>query len=47
MKAITVEKQGAELEISDLPVPVPSDDQILVKSIYAPITPVYVALISY
>ena len=42
MKGITVEKVGAELKVADLPVPEPGEDQILVKSIFTAINPVYV-----
>src|ERR1700753_3263279 len=42
MKAAIVDTQGAELKIGDVPVPEPADDQILVKSIYAAINPVFV-----
>src|ERR1700760_1369203 len=42
MKAATVASQGAEIKISDVPVPQPSDEEILVKSIYAPVNPVSV-----
>ncbi|KAF2267843.1 GroES-like protein [Lojkania enalia] len=41
MKGVTIEKPGASLEFrSDLEVPEPNDDQILVKSIYAAMNPV-------
>ena len=43
MKGITVAKPGAAPEVStDLKVPELSDDQILVKSIYTAVNPVYV-----
>jgi NADPH:quinone reductase-like Zn-dependent oxidoreductase len=42
MKAATVASQGAEIQITDIVVPQPSDEQILVKSIYAPVNPVFV-----
>jgi NADPH:quinone reductase-like Zn-dependent oxidoreductase len=40
MKAVTVASAGAEMKIEDVPIPTPDDDQILVKSIYAPVNPV-------
>jgi hypothetical protein len=42
MKAVTVASQGAEFKISEAPIPEPSDDQMLIKSIYAPVNPVFV-----
>jgi NADPH:quinone reductase-like Zn-dependent oxidoreductase len=39
MKAVTVASQGADLKISDVAVPEPSDGEILIKSIYAPVNP--------
>ncbi len=43
MKGVTFEKAGASAQVvDDLEVPEPSADQILVKSIYAAINPVYV-----
>lgn len=47
MKAVVVPTQGSPMEIrDDLNVPEPGDDQILVKSVYAAINPVYVCGIS-
>jgi Zn-dependent alcohol dehydrogenase len=43
MKGAVVPNQGAPMEIRDnLDVPKPGDNQILVKSVYAAINPVYV-----
>ena len=43
MKAIVVPSQGSPMEVWDnLELPEPGDDQILVKSVYAAINPVYV-----
>ena len=43
MKAIVVPSQGSPMEVRDnLDVPKPGDDQILVKSVYTAINPVYV-----
>lgn len=42
MKGVVIEKAGAEPEVTDsLEKPKPSSDQILVKSIYMAINPVY------
>jgi NADPH-dependent curcumin reductase CurA len=42
IKGITVEKPGAPGKLAtDLAVPEPSDTQILVKSIYTAVNPVY------
>jgi NADPH:quinone reductase-like Zn-dependent oxidoreductase len=40
MKAITVTSAGADWKVVDTPTPTPEDDQILVKSIWAPVNPV-------
>jgi NADPH:quinone reductase-like Zn-dependent oxidoreductase len=43
MKAVVVPSQGSPMEIWDnLELPQPGDDQILVKSVYAAVNPVYV-----
>jgi NADPH-dependent curcumin reductase CurA len=48
IKGITVEKPGAPAQLStDLDVPEPSDTQILVKSIYTAVNPVYISLPLY
>lgn len=39
-KAAIVPAQGGAFEVRDVPIPEPKADQILVKSIYAPINPV-------
>jgi NADPH:quinone reductase-like Zn-dependent oxidoreductase len=45
MKAVVVPSQGSPMEIrDDLEVPEPGDDQILVKSVYTAINPVYVLI---
>jgi len=46
MKAITVASPGSALILSELPVPEPADDQILVKVIYTAINPVYVTALN-
>ena len=42
MKGVIFESAGGPLKVVDLPVPEPSPDQILVKSLYTAINPVYV-----
>jgi hypothetical protein len=43
MKGVIFESAGGPLKVvDDLPVPEPSPDQILVKSLYTAINPVYV-----
>jgi NADPH:quinone reductase-like Zn-dependent oxidoreductase len=43
MKAVVVPSQGAPMEVRDnLKVPEPGDHQILVKSVYTAVNPVYV-----
>jgi NADPH:quinone reductase-like Zn-dependent oxidoreductase len=42
MKGVIFEAAGGPLKVVDLPVPEPSPDQILVKSLYTAINPVYV-----
>ena len=42
MKAVVFESQGAEPKVGDIDVPKPGPDQILVKSIYTAMNPVYV-----
>lgn len=42
MRAVVVDKPGAQAYIAhDLPVPEPGEGQVLVKSIYTAINPVY------
>lgn len=43
MKGIVFESQGAQPKVGDIDVPKPGPDQILVKSIYAALNPVYAA----
>lgn len=41
MKGVIIEKAGAPAKVvDDLEVPEPSDDQVLVKSVYSAINPV-------
>jgi NADPH:quinone reductase-like Zn-dependent oxidoreductase len=40
MKSVIATSAGADLKVVDTPIPTPEDDQILVKSIYAPVNPV-------
>jgi NADPH:quinone reductase-like Zn-dependent oxidoreductase len=41
MKSIIVKTVNGEWEVGDVAVPEPADNQILVKSVYAAINPVY------
>jgi NADPH:quinone reductase-like Zn-dependent oxidoreductase len=44
MKAVIVKEQGAAATVVDnLEVPEPSDDQVLVKSLYSAMNPVYIS----
>jgi NADPH:quinone reductase-like Zn-dependent oxidoreductase len=40
MKSIQVDKVGGALNVVEVPVPEPADDQIVVKAIYAAVNPV-------
>jgi hypothetical protein len=42
MNASFIEKVGGDIESKIFPLPAPKADQILVKSIYAPVNPVFV-----
>jgi NADPH:quinone reductase-like Zn-dependent oxidoreductase len=41
MKAVLVKEVGAAAVVDELEVPEPAEDQVLVKSIYTAINPVY------
>jgi len=48
MKAVVVPKQGASAEVhSDIEIPEPNDDQILVKCIYTAVNPLDAMMASY